>query len=201
MSDKEVNSHPTAVNEKAQKELNDWVHSLAALEGHIEEAMDKQLQLKVDNTEIKQLFQYFHDTVKASKDRSQQYLETIGTPGSHGIVERGAELLGTAAGLIDKLRNDSPSKSLRDDYTAFNHAAIGYAMLHTTALAVEDQATATFAEQGLRTYAGLVQKINDAMPAAVLDDLKANTDMPVAHEMITSQARKVIDDAWRETTT
>src|SRR5690606_25725665 len=58
------------------------------------------------------------------------------------------------AGIIDKLRHDTAAKAIRDDYTAFNHVAIAYTMLHTTAMALHDNQTMSFAEEGLRTYAG-----------------------------------------------
>jgi len=188
-----------ASNEKAHSEIADWVKDIVALEAHVEEALDRQLQLEASDPELKQAIRKYHDTVRDSKYRSQDYLEKLGAPPSRGIVERGAELLGVAAGIIDKLRQDKVSKALRDDYTAFNHVAIAYSMLYTTALAGNDQDTAAFAEQGLRTYAGLVQDINSVIAKAVLADLKANTDMPVENASIVDQVNRTIDEAWQST--
>ncbi len=188
-----------APNEKAKAEISDWVKDMAALEAHIEEALDRQLQLEASNPEVKQAIQRFHDTVRDSKYRSEEYVKTLGGPPTKGLVERGAELLGTAAGIIDKLRHDTVSKAIRDDYTAFNHAAIGFTMLYTTAVAASDQDTASFAEQGLRTYAGLVQDINNVIGTAVLEDLKANTGMPVENSAVAEQVRNTVDSVWKST--
>lgn len=187
------------MTDQAQKQTSDWVGDIVALEAHIEEAMDKQLQIEAPDAEINQTIKYLHDTVRDSKHRAEQYLQTVGGPRNKNLVERGAEILGVAAGIIDKLRHDTASKALRDDYTAYNHLAISYTMLYTTALAEDDQATASFAEQGLRTYASLVQKLNEVMPKAVLGDLKANANMPVAHEEIVRKAQATIDGTWKAT--
>lgn len=184
---------------QSHHQVADWIKDVVSLEAHIEEAMDRQLTIQAPSAEVNEAIQHFHDSVRDSKRRAERYSEQYGKPGSEGIVEKGAELLGTAAGLIDKMRKDSAAKSMRDDYTAFNLAAISYTMLHTTALAVDDSATASFAEQGLRTYASLVQKVNEVIPVAVLDDLKSNSDMPVDNTRIVEQCRQTIDSVWKAT--
>ncbi len=193
------NTNTTSSSSQQHSEVADWIHSVVALEGHIEEAMDRQLKIEAPTSELNDAIQHMHDSVRDSKHRAEAYAEQYGSAASGGIVAKGAEILGAAAGLIDKVRKDTVAKSLRDDYTAYNFAAISYTMLHTTAMAVNDTATASFAEQGLRTYAGLVQKINHVMPAAVLHDLEENPDMPVDRTQITEQCRKTIDDAWKST--
>lgn len=193
------NASTSTTDSQAHEQVADWIHSVVALEAHIEEAMDRQLKIDAPSPELNDAIQHFHDSVRDSKRRAEAYAEQYGSGASGGIVAKGAEILGAAAGLIDKVRKDTVAKSLRDDYTAYNFAAISYTMLHTTAMAVNDTQTATFAEQGLRTYAGLVQKVNQVMPAAVLHDLEENPDMPVDRTQITEQCRKVIDDAWKST--
>lgn len=192
-------SQDTKTNEQKHDQIGDWVKDIVALESHIEEAMDHQLKIEAPTMEVNQAIQHLHDTVRDSKQRAETFAEQYGTPATGGIVKKGAELLGIAAGMIDRIRKDTASKALRDDYTAFNHAAMAYTMLHTTALATNEQAAAAFAEQGLRTYAGLVQKINHVMPVAVLDDLKENPDVPVQREQVVTQCRETIDRIWKQT--
>jgi hypothetical protein len=115
------------------------------------------------------------------------------------VIKQGAELLGKAAGLIDKIRKDTVAKALRDDYTAYNHVAIAYTMLHTTALALDDTATQAFAEEGLRTYAGLIQEINHVISQAVVEDLKANNEVPSVDQTVIDQCRATIDSVWKST--
>lgn len=197
--DHDMNQGVGSSNTKVRSQISDWVKDVVALEAHVEEALDRQLQLEPSDPEVKQAIKKFHDTVRDSKHSSEEYLKQMGAPASKGLVERGAELLGVAAGIIDKVRHDTASKSIRDDYTAFNHVAIAYTMLYTTAVAGDDQDTAAFAEKGLRTYAGLVQDVNHIIAKAVIADLKSNTEMPVERATVVDQVQRVIDTAWKST--
>jgi ferritin-like metal-binding protein YciE len=188
----------TNANDKRHHEITDWLGDLVALESHVEEAMDAQLKLDGDAA-LTDAIARFHDTVRDSKRRAVAYQEQYGSEPGNPVVTMGSNLLGKAAGVIDKMRDDSISKSLRDDYTAYNHLAIAYTMLHTTAMALADEATAQFAEQGLRTYAGLVQDINHLIPAAVVYDLTTGDHAPVVAPAVVDQCRAVIDQVWQST--
>jgi len=189
----------TALNEDTQKQVADWVGDIVALESHIEEAMDHQIKIKSDNTELTSTLQRFHDTVRASKYRAEDYQKAIGSTAGNPVIKAGASILGKAAGVLDKVRSDSISKSLRDDYTAFNMAAIAYTMLHTTAMAVGDARTQQFAGEGLKTYASLVQDINRAIPLAVAVELKDSGDIPSLDTSVVDSCRAFIDSAWKST--
>jgi hypothetical protein len=189
----------TQERQDTQKVIADWIGDLVALEGHVEEALDHQLKIEAPTTEIGAAIQEFHDSVRDSKQRAVAYQEQYGSTAGNPVIKTGSELLGKAAGLIDRMRHDTAAKALRDDYTAFNHVAIAYTMLHTTAMALRDTATESFAEQGLRTYAGLVQKINHIMPAVVVEELKANGDVPSVDASIVDQCRAAIDSIWKAT--
>jgi ferritin-like metal-binding protein YciE len=187
-------------NPQAQihEEIADWLGDIVALEGHVEEAMDHQLKLS-STPELESAIQRLHDTVRDSKQRAVSFQESYGSTSGNPVIKVGSELLGKAAGLIDRARNDSVSKALRDDYTAYNHLAISYTMLHTTAMAFQEDATMAFAEQGLRTYAGLVQDINHLMPAAVVADLLTNDHAPVIDPTVVDNCRAAIDGIWKQT--
>lgn len=195
MHDTAKKDAPEAINET----LADWLGDVVTLESHIEEAMDRQLTLKPGNQEVADAIRRFHDTVRASKYRAQDFQKELGTPGGNVVVKTAGELLGKAAGLVDKVRKDSVTKALRDDYVAYNLAAISYTLLHSTALALEDHKTAAFAQQGLTTYAKLVQDVNEIIPQAAVDDLVRNKDVPVADPSVVSTARAAIQTAWKTT--
>jgi ferritin-like metal-binding protein YciE len=186
-------------SKQINKTISDWLGDIVALESHVEEAMDRQLELKADDAALTSAIQRFHDSVRGSKQRAVAYQEQYGSTAGNPVIKAGSNLLGKAAGMIDKIRHDSLSKSIRDDYTAYNHVAIAYTMLHTTSMALGDQATQDFAEQGLRTYAGLVQEINHLIPQAVVHDLKNNDDVPVVDVNVVDGCRQVIDNVWRST--
>ena len=180
-------------------EIADWVGDIVALESHVEEAMDHQLKMEVPNAELKATIQELHDACRDSKHRAEQYQEQLGTTAGNPVIKVGTEMLGKAAGLIDRVRKDSASKALRDNAPAFGLLNVSYAMLYTTARALEDEATAAFADQGMRTYAHLTQKANAMLPLAVVEDLKANDNTIVVNESVVSSARDAIHAAWNDT--
>jgi ferritin-like metal-binding protein YciE len=189
----------TGTKNSITHEISDWLGDIVALEGHVEEAMDAQLKLKSNSPELTSTIKRFHDTVRESKQRAVNYQKDYGSEPGNPVIKAGTNLLGKAAGMIDKMRNDSVSKALRDDYTAYNHVAMAYTMLHTTAMAFDDQVTMAFAEQGLRTYARLVQDVNHIIPEAVVHDLKAGEHAPVINENVVQGCRETIDSIWKST--
>lgn len=182
-----------------QQTIADWLGDIVALESHVEEVMDRQLTLASKSTNVATSFKRYHDTVRDSKRRAEAYQKSYGSTSGNPVIKAGSNLLGKAAGMIDKMRDDSASKALRDDYTAYNHLAIAYTMLNTTALALSDSATAEFAGQGLKTYAGLVQDINQVISEAVIADLEVNDDAPAPDTSVMQKAIKTINDAWKVT--
>lgn len=188
----------TDANKQINQEIADWLGDIVALEGHIEEAMDAQLKLQSDAS-LSAAITRFHNSVRDSKQRAVTFQKQYGSTAGNPVIKVGANLLGKAAGVIDKMRDDSVSKALRDDYTAYNHLAIAYTMLHTTAMVFEDEAAQQFAEQGLRTYAGLVQDLNHVIPEAVVHDLKTGEHAPVINPNVVEDCRSAIDAIWKST--
>ena len=160
------------VSDKHQQTIADYVSDMAALESHIEEALDRQLTEVKDDPVAPAAVRDFHDMVKEHRDTLKAMEEeagkTIGTP----IKEAGAALVGKAAGIIDLVRTEGISKGLRDDYAAFSLAAISYSMLHTTATALGDGRVASLAERHLRDHADAIMRINEIMPEVVISELE-----------------------------
>ena len=182
------------IQEKHRKTVADYVGDMVALESHIEEALDRQLKEVTDDPEALAAVQEFHDTVKAHRDTlkalEQETGKTIGSP----IKEAGAALFGKAAGIIDLIRTEGISKSLRDDYAAFNLAAISYSMLHTTAMALGDQQVATLAERHLKDHAYALMRINEIMPGVVIRELEK--DGHQASDTAVEATRTMVTRSW-----
>ena len=189
----------TDTNEKNRNAISDWTGDIVALVGHIEEALDHQLKLESNSTAVTGLIRELHDTVRDDKKRALAFQESVGSTPGNPVIKTGSELLGKAAGLIDRMRNDSVAKALRDDYTALNHLAVSYSMLHTTAMALKNDAAKNFAEEGLRTMATLVQRINDVMPEAVFQELVDNEDVDVMDPNVVAECRAEINRIWKQT--
>jgi ferritin-like metal-binding protein YciE len=183
------------VNEQNQQTIADYVGDMAALESHIEEALDRQLTEVKDDPTALATVRGFHDMVKRHRDTLKAMEEetgkTIGTP----IKEAGAALFGKAAGIIDLVRTEGISKGLRDNYAAFSLAAISYSMLHTTATALGDSRVASLTEQHLRDHADAIMRINEIMPGVVMRELEK--DGHRADPAAVEATREAVLRAWQ----
>ena len=190
-------SMPPAADDKNLKTIRDYVGDMVALESHIEEALDRQLkQVKYDPIALEAV-RGFHGTVKAQRDRIKALQDEIGTTAGNPIIKAGSALLGAAAGIIDMIRPEGNSKALRDDYTAFNLAAMGYTMLFTTATALDNQRVADVANQHLRGYAEAIQRINHIIGDVVVAEL--TKDGHQVQGNAADVARQTVDAAWKQT--
>jgi ferritin-like metal-binding protein YciE len=195
--DQQQTDTQAAIGDKNQNTIADYVGDMVALESHIESALDRQLTQVKDDPIALEAVRGFHDMVRAQRDQMKSLQSEIGTTPGNPIIKAGSALLGMAAGIIDKVRTEGNSKSLRDDYTAFNLAAIGYTMLYTTATALGDQKVADVAERHLRGYAGAIQRINHIIGDVVLAEL--TKDGHTVQGNAADATRKVVDAAWKET--
>jgi ferritin-like metal-binding protein YciE len=152
--------------------VQQYVGDMLALESHIEEALDGQLNEVKDDPAALALVQRFHGRVKGQREALRSHLQAIGGSEPGPVKELVANLFGKAAGVIDNLRTKGVSKVLRDDYTAFNHAAMGYAMLHATASMLGRVDTASVAQQHLRAYALSVKEIEPVIFRVVANELR-----------------------------
>ncbi|MEA2581927.1 MAG: hypothetical protein QOF33_12 [Thermomicrobiales bacterium] len=186
-----------ALDDKSKKTLSDYIGDMVALEEHIEAALDRQLGQVKDDAIALEAVRGFHDMVKRQRDAMKQLQEQYGSTAGSPIKQAGSALLGMAAGIIDMIRTEGNSKALRDDYTAFNLAAIGYTMLHTTSVALGDPRVAGIAEQHLRGYAEAVQRINHIIPDVVVSEL-AKDDHKI-QAAAADETRAMVDRVWKAT--
>ncbi len=118
--------------------------------------------------------------------------------GTGGAIKSAvASAFGMAAGVIDKVRPEAMSKNLRDDYTAFNHAAIGYHMLYGTALMLGFPQTATLAERHHRAYTDMIQDINQIVLDVAAFELKK--DGHKIDEKAMDRATETMNQDWKAT--
>jgi ferritin-like metal-binding protein YciE len=183
------------VQQKHEQTIADYVGDMVALESHIEEALDRQLTETEDDPEARAAVQRFHDMVKQHRDTLKGLQEEIGTTAGNPIIAAGATLLGKAAGVIDLIRTEGISKSLRDDYAAFSLAAISYSMLHTTSLGLGNAQVAELAERHLTNYAGAIERINEIMPGVVEREL--TKDGHQTQPGAVTETRKMVATAWK----
>jgi ferritin-like metal-binding protein YciE len=155
--------------------LSTYVGDMLAVEKHLLEAFEKQLSLAEGNPDALTVVRQLVDSTQSRVSALEALDKTNFGDDNKGIANTVktavSGLLGVAAGIIDYVRPQSLSKALRDSYTATNLAVIGYVMLQTTGIALNDTATATLAEKHLQDTVKNAQAIANIMPSLVVKDL------------------------------
>ena len=178
--------------------INSYITDMLALEDHIEKAVKGQLTDLKEYPEVVVALRDIHTKIEHHISDLRMLSDQRNAGGVVESVKRaGSALAGVAAGVIDLLRTEGLPKNLRDDYTAFSLANIGYVMLHTTALAVEDQEVADLAHQHLRDYTDAVIRLNSLIPAAVVRLLEQQ-GLPVRADIV-SEVNANVAEAWKQT--
>ena len=176
--------------------INSYITDMLALEDHIEKALKSQLSDLKDYPDVVTELHQAHRTIEHHISDLRTLSDRRKAGGVVESVKRaGSAVAGMAAGLVDLARTEGLPKNLRDDYTAFNLANIGYVMLHTTALALGDQEVADLAHQHFRDYAGAALRLDRVIPAAVVRYLQEEglPAQDVAH-----QVGRSVEEAWEQ---
>ena len=178
--------------------INSYITDMLALEDHIEKAVKGQLTDLKDYPDVLVALRDIHTKVEHHISDLRILSDQRKASGVVESVKRaGSAVAGVAAGVIDLIRTEGLPKNLRDDYTAFSLANIGYVMLHTTALAFEDQEVADLAHQHLRDYTDAVIRLNNLIPAAVVRFFDQQ-GLPVRADIV-SEVSTNVAEAWKQT--
>lgn len=155
--------------------INDYVTDMLAVEKHILEAVERQLES--DATARYVDARSTLGTVKNTLSRHVSALEAYNEASEGGglketLKEAMTGALGVAAGLYDRVRNeDKVSRMIRDTYTALGLASISYHMLHTTALGLKNQRLADLALSHLKDLSPLVVELSKVVCLVVAHEL------------------------------
>ena len=178
--------------------LQKYVSDMMAVEEHIGSAVKRQSEdetLSKHNPQASQIIDNIVQITQRHERELKSHLEAIGGDPAKGLKEVATAALGSLAGLYDKVRTESVSKMLRDDYTALNLATVGYTMLHTTGLALNDQATASLALRHMKDYTPIIMQFNEIIPSVVVADLRDNGAM--VNESTIQRAVNNTQEAWK----
>src|SRR5262245_45521426 len=153
--------------------INSYISDMLALEEHIEKAVSGQIQALEDHPQAGADLRTIRHWIHIHIANLEQLTRTRDAATATGSLKRaGSSVLGRAAGAIDLLRQEGQPKNLRDDYTAFSLAAIGYVMLNTTALALGEKEVADLAAQHLQNYARGMIALHYIIPLVVVRSLQ-----------------------------
>ncbi|HZI76934.1 MAG TPA: hypothetical protein VFD73_23450, partial [Gemmatimonadales bacterium] len=141
--------------------------------------------------DLKQILRKVEQHVSDLSDLSERRKAAGATD---AIKKAGSAVLGMGAAAIDLVRTEGLPKNLRDDYTAFSLATIGYLMLHTTALSLQEQEVAQLARQHFADYANAVTLLHNVVPGAVVRYLREE-GLPV-QEGVLPEISRTIEEIW-----
>ena len=157
--------------------LDSYITDMLALEEHIAKAVDSQV---ADFSKEHPDFASMLSTVAATTARHIGALEALktarhidsGSMVADAVKRASSVVAGLGAAAIDFVRTEKLPKNLRDDYTAYSLASIGYQMLMTTAISLNDNEVAERARTHFSDYAKIVADLSKAIPGAVIDELR-----------------------------
>jgi ferritin-like metal-binding protein YciE len=154
--------------------LRPYVADMVAVEKHILEAVERQR----NDDDIKQvpdalqLVGRLETTLKGHVQTLNNQLQSYAGGGAAGAVKEALTgVLGAIAGVYDKVRTDTASRALRDDYTALSLASVSYGMLHATALGLSQGTVAELAKNHLEEINALIMDLGLTLPRVVLKEL------------------------------
>ena len=175
--------------------INSYITDMLSLEEHIEKALRGQLEDLKDYPDVigdlKQIHRKVEHHVSDLRELSQR--RNARTP-ADALKRVGSALLGFGAAAVDLVRNEGLPKNLRDDYTAFSLATVGYVMLKTTALALDDREVGDLAHQHFSDYAESVTLLHNVVPGAVIRLLREE-GLPVREDVLPEISR-TIEQVW-----
>ena len=175
--------------------INSYITDMLSLEEHIEKALRGQLEDLKDFPEVigdlKQIHRKVEHHISDLRELSQR--RNARTP-ADALKRVGSALLGFGAAAVDLVRNEGLPKNLRDDYTAFSLATVGYVMLKTTALALDDREVGDLAHQHFSDYAESVTLLHNVVPGAVIRFLREE-GLPVREDVLPEISR-TIEQVW-----
>ena len=180
--------------------INSYITDMLSLEEHIQKAINAQLEdFKDDYPQVTQELRGFTgqiqshiSTLKGLADARQATAGGV----SEANKRAGSTVAGLGAAAIDLVRTEKLPKNLRDDYTAFSLATVGYLMLNTTALSLNDQETAQIASRFLKDYARMTMTLQHTIPAATIRFLRED-GLP-AREEVLQEVQQNLRSAWTE---
>lgn len=188
------------MSRNANEAVNSYVTDMLALEKHLKTAIAGQIEdLDEDHPDVVQHLSVVVDEIEEHIDNLEALVErrVQGGQGLADIVKRaGSLVLGAGAAAVDFVRNEKLPKNLRDDYTATSLAAIGYVMLHTTALSLGDREVADLAHRHLKDHARNVMLLHNLIPGAVIAFLQ-NDGLPARQEAL-GEISKNLESVWSD---
>lgn len=191
-----VEDQGEAIPKEPREMLQQYVSDMMAVDRQILEAVVQELSDE-DVTKypaVKSVMEKIHKTLVDQISELDKQLYTLGGEREGRIKDTVTKIVGQLAGVASRTRGSRVSKALRDDYGGLNMAAVGYEMLHTTALGLNEKETADIALRHLTNIAPIIVELNQVIPETVAKELRdegKTVDPTVSREAVDN-----INSAW-----
>lgn len=199
---------PTDLN---RNELQQFLGDMVAIERQLDGYLGRQLREIGRDPKVSEAIERFYHLVRSQREALEARFQAIGGQGVAAPTRIAAVLLPLAMDMRQEESGRSASGALHTLYSAFNHAAFGYAMLHAVAHRYFDSQaegnTADLAEAHLRAYAAAAQEINQMVSDAIVREL-SQRDQPCQCRcpscslgvcLCASHGTSTVNKVWRET--
>ncbi len=181
-----------------EETVRSYLGDLISVLDHVSQAVAKQ----AGNDDIRRIahagrvIDNLHSVLIRQHADLEAHVKAMGGTSGGGVLK---DMLGTVtgalAGLYGKMRGETAARMLRDDYTAVSFVTACTTMLHTTALALDDSATAALTLRHIQEYPPLIMALSELLPHAVVADLAADK-IPVGNAAAAEEATRNLNDAW-----
>ncbi len=183
-------------NATRETAIHNYLTDMLALERHIEQALAGQMKDLAHYPDVRTEVERIHSQVEFHIATLEGVVNARGGEGAGGVLKKAVSAVaGIGAAAIDIIRTEGVAKNLRDDYTAFSLASIGYVMLHTTALALGDREIGTLAHRHLNDYAKVTMTLHNIVPPAVIKFLRE--DGLSVNENVLPEVARNIEGVWK----
>lgn len=185
---------------EARKTVNRYLGDLIAVHRHCLGAMDQQCEsaaVKADAGSF-DLITRSRNLLRSHQAALEARLAACG--GSADAKEAVTSVTGFLAGLYDRMRSETASRILRDNFTALHFLYACQTMLIATAHASGDATTASLVREQQQGLPPLLLEVTQQLPAAVVGDLHGGSAAPPGTASV-EFARDSARDAWRHADT
>jgi C-terminal processing protease CtpA/Prc len=190
-------------------ELQQFLGDLVAMERQLDGYIGRQLQEVAWHPKVAEAIKRFHQMVRSQREALEARRQTVG--GKQAASPTRIAPVPFPEDTRHEENDKVASAALHTLYTAFNHAAFGYAMLHAVAHRYFDSQaegnTADLAEAHLRAYAAAAQEINQIVSDVIVRELSQRDhacrcqcpSCALGVCLCAPHGTNTVNQAWRET--
>ncbi len=194
-----------------RNELKQLLDDMVTVERQMEWLLDRQLQEVAAHPKVAETVGRFHRMVRAQREALEARRQSIGEKEFSFPTSIVPTPFLAAAEARSEGSAQAVSRALHTLYTAVNHAAFGYAMLHAVAHRFFDSQaegnTADLAEAHLRSYAAAAQEMNQMVSDAMVWELSQRgqecqclcPSCGLGICLCASHGTNTVNQVWRET--